>query len=480
MKPTDISFALSRLILDGVSLLGAFILAYFWRMRWHEVTLWDTTVRFFPAPTTLMSLEVFLGWAVKIMIVILFIFVIRAEYRFTPEEKFSLEIKRLFWSLMAGLSIVLAYFFFAQWHFFSRLVFALGASLSLFFLLWGRLMLRQLRLQIYRHGWGRKKILIIGHGQIATQVITRLKSQPQCTIIGCLTEQKTTDTRYLEIPILGSITDFEACLNKQSIDEVWLASDHGTEKLTDRLVQLAHIHHKKFRFFPDELGMDLAAVSSSTFLGIPMLTLLSTKLDGWSLVIKTIFDLCLAIMALLVLWPVMVGITLLLKLKEPKAPVIYRSTRVGRKGVNFDCLKFRTMVPNADKQKSMLKHKNERGDILFKMQDDPRITPFGKFLRKYSLDELPQLINVLRLEMSFIGPRPHLVEEVAQYPEQDRQVLTIRPGMTGFAQINGRSTLTFAEEMRYEMYYLKNWSLWLDVVIFIKSIWVVVTGKDAS
>ncbi len=480
MKLSDIGFAMSRLILDAVTIMAGLLLAYFWRMHWYQMHVGEALWKFFPAPTTYMTVEVFVGWAIKITAVVMLVLIIRGEYRFQAEEKFSREITHLFWSLLAGLAIVLAYFFFAQWHFFSRLVFGLGSVFALIFLVFGRLILRQIRLQCYRQGWGRKRILVIGSGSIADQVINRLKSQPQYNIDGVLTEKTSRKRRLHGIPILGALPAFEDILKKRNIDEVWLASDQGTEDLTDQLVQQAHIHHKKFRFFPDELGMDLAAVSSSTFLGMPMLTLLSTKLDNWGLVLKTIVDFFLAIIAIAILSPVMLVVAAIIWLKEPEAPIIYRSRRVGRNGRHFDCLKFRTMIPNADQVKAELKSKNERGDILFKMKDDPRITPFGKFLRKSSIDELPQLFNILRLEMSFIGPRPHLVEEVAQYPALDRKVLSIRPGISGFAQINGRSSLTFAEEMRYEMYYLKNWSLWLDAIIFLKSIWVVVTGKDAS
>jgi len=479
MKFTDVCFAISRLIFDATAIASAFVLAYFWRMHWFESVIFGQAFTFFPAPTTLMSVETFLGWAAKITLALLFIFILRGEYRFYAEEKFSREITQLFWSLLAGLAIVLAYFFFAQWHFFSRLVFALGSALSVVFLVFGRTLVRQIRLHVYERGWGRKRILVIGSGKIAKQVIQGLLSQPQCTVVGCLTEEKNTTKKFCGVAVLGRIQDFETCLKTKVIDEVWLASDQGTDNLNDQLVQQAHIHHKKFRFFPDELGMDLAAVSSSTFMGMPMLTLLSTKLDNWGLVTKIVFDLILAVIALIILSPIMVLIALKIWWSDKSAPVIYPSTRVGKNGRHFKCLKFRTMVPQADKQKSMLKHKNERGDILFKMKNDPRVTKFGKFLRQSSLDELPQLFNILKLEMSFIGPRPHLVEEVAEYPELDRQVLSIRPGLSGFAQVNGRSSLTFRDEMRYEMYYLKNWSLWLDMVIFVKSIWVVVARKDA-
>ena len=460
MKLTDLCFALSRFILDTGALLLAFLGAYLWRMQYYQFG----GITFFRAPETIIPLTTFLQWAFPIILVILLVFIFRGEYKLKTEEKLSQETTHLFFSLVLSFTVVLAYFFFAQWHFFSRLIFGLAGLIGLLFLLLGRVLLRQVRLQAHRKGFGQKNLLLIGNGKIAAQILNLLKTQPQYNVIKVLKES---DTKQLETQ-----------LRTLSIDEVWLASDQGTKALTDKLVQITHIHHKKFRFFPDELGMDLAAVSSSTFLGIPILTLLSTKLDGWGLVIKTIFDLVLAIIALVMLSPVMVFVGLLIWQQNPKAPVIYKSRRVGKNSQHFNCYKFRTMVPDADAQKQDLK--SERGEVLFKIKNDPRVTPIGHWLRKFSLDELPQIFNVLRLEMSFIGPRPHLVEEVAKYPALDRQVLSIRPGISGFSQVNGRSSLTFSEEMRYEMYYLKNWSFLLDVIIFIKSIWVVITGKDAS
>ena len=427
-----------------------------------------------------MSVEMFTNWAIGITIVLLFIFTIKGQYQLTGREKISREITQLFWVLAAGLGIVLAYFFFAQSHFFSRLIFGIAGVSSLIFLVTNRVLLRILRRIVYHQGLGKKNIILIGSGDILQQIISKLKLQPQYRLVGILTEKKSEKKLLHTIKVLGDISNLQTHLKKKGIDEIWLASDGGVADLTDHLVQQTHIHHKQFRFFPDELGMDLAAVSSSTFMGMPVLTLLSTKLDGWGLVAKTTFDLCLAVVSLILLTPLFLMVSLLVWIQNPKAPVIYKSQRVGKNSRHFGCYKFRTMVPNADQQKSALDAKNERGDILFKMKDDPRVTSLGKWLRKFSIDELPQVFNVLKLEMSFIGPRPHLVEEVAEYPELDRQVLSIRPGITGFAQINGRSSLTFTEEMRYEMFYLKNWSFWLDGIIFLKSIWVVVVGKDAS
>ena len=139
------------------------------------------------------------------------------------------------------------------------------------------------------------------------------------------------------------------------------------------------------------------------------------------------------------------------------------------------------MVVDAEQKKSTLLEQNQRaGGVLFKIQNDPRITPFGAFLRKWSLDELPNLLNVLRGEMSLIGPRPHLPAEVQKYSKEDRRVLAVKPGITGFAQINGRSSLSFREEMGFEIFYLKNWNLWLDAIIFFKTLFLICRRENAE
>lgn len=480
MKFSDIVFALMRFGADGIAIFAGLTTAFYIRMNLYQVEYQEQVYNLFPGPETIISLTEFTEWSMPIVVVMWIIFALRREYRLHPEEKFASEITKLFWSLLAALSVVLAYFFFSQWFFFSRLIFAIAGFTILFNLVGARVILRIIKKIFYRLGGDKKKILLIGSGTILHQVISRLKTQPQCSIYGIITEEPRDQPEINGHKILGHLADFKKIINSEAIDEVWLASDQGTEDLTDNLVMQAHVHHKKFRFFPDELGMDLAAVHSTTYLGMPMLTLQNTKLIGWGLVLKTIVDLSLAVLALLLLWPIFLCLALLVWLSDPKAPIIYGSNRVGKNSSVFKCLKFRTMVVGADKQKSALEAKNERGEILFKIDNDPRVTHIGKWLRKFSLDELPQIFNVLKLEMSFIGPRPHLVEEVAQYPILDRQVLSIKPGISGYAQVNGRSSLTFRDEMRYEMFYLKNWSLWLDVVILIKSVWVVLIARNAS
>ena len=192
--------------------------------------------------------------------------------------------------------------------------------------------------------------------------------------------------------------------------------------------------------------------------------------------LKRFVDLLLSVIGLVVLWPLMLAIALAVKL-ESAGPVIYRSRRVGKQGRTFWCYKFRTMVRNADRMKNEVRPLNQRRGPFFKIADDPRVTRLGRFLRKYSFDELPQLWNVLSGEMSLVGPRPHPVEDCSQYSSKDCRRLAVKPGMTGLWQISGRRDPSFETSMTLDLAYIEKWSLPLDFLILFHTIPAVLAGE---
>jgi exopolysaccharide biosynthesis polyprenyl glycosylphosphotransferase len=193
------------------------------------------------------------------------------------------------------------------------------------------------------------------------------------------------------------------------------------------------------------------------------------------LIVKRILDVVVGTTALMLLAPVMALIATAIKLGSP-GPVLYRSWRVGQNGKLFVFLKFRTMVMNADELKDSLQHLNEREGLLFKISNDPRTTPFGRFLRRYSLDELPQLVNVLRGEMSLVGPRPASLDEYEKYTAEHQIRLAAKPGITGLWQISARNDPSFARALSLDRSYIENWSPWLDLKILLKTMPVVLQG----
>ena len=475
MKKSEILFTLSRIFCDALMIFLALVLAYLLRMDWFEYLN-------LPAPTSLpfafINFQIF---SFKITSVLIFIFAINGRYKFYQDEKIWDEIWNIFWTFSSGMALLLVLFFFIKFYFFSRFIFGMAWGLGILFIFLGRFFLRCIRRIFWKYGYGKVKILILGNGRIARHSIRFLEKNLKFEIVGILTEKKIEQKNFENHPILGVFNDLEKILQEQKINEILLAYENSSEKITPRLVRIAHINHVKFRFLPDELGLDLAAVNISTLGDFPLVTLKNTKMDGWGLVLKNFLDFLLAFCLIFFLLPIFLIIYFLIWIENPKAPIFYKSKRVGKNNKLFNCLKFRTMVPDADQMKKKLLDKNERKDgILFKMQDDPRVTKIGKFLRKWSLDELPQLFNVIFGQMSLIGPRPHLPEEVKKYEKDNLRILSIRPGVTGFSQINGRSSLTFEEEIKFELFYLKNWSLRLDLIIFFKTIFLVLKGENAS
>ncbi|MFD0801376.1 sugar transferase, partial [Streptomonospora algeriensis] len=212
--------------------------------------------------------------------------------------------------------------------------------------------------------------------------------------------------------------------------------------------------------------------------GLPLLPVEHPELAGARRVIKGLFDRAAAALALAVLAPALLALAVLIRARD-RGPALFRQTRVGKDGVEFRLYKFRTMVPGAEDLKGGLRLANEHDGVLFKMRRDPRVTAFGGWLRRYSLDELPQLLNVVRGDMSLVGPRPPLPEEVARYGRDVRRRLVVKPGMTGLWQVSGRSELSWEESVRLDLRYVENWSLTLDVQILWKTWSAVVRGAGA-
>jgi exopolysaccharide biosynthesis polyprenyl glycosylphosphotransferase len=212
--------------------------------------------------------------------------------------------------------------------------------------------------------------------------------------------------------------------------------------------------------------------------GVPLLYIRRTGMDRVQQTIKRTLDVTVAALGLLLLSPVLAATALWIR-KDSVGPAIFRQVRVGRDGKQFDCLKFRTMDQDAEKKRAELEHLSEGPGLLFKLKEDPRITGVGKKLRRYSLDELPQLLNVLRGDMSLVGPRPALPSEVEQYDDWVSNRLSVKPGITGLWQVSGRTETSFADYVRYDLFYIQNWSLSLDLWILWRTLRAVLSTEGA-
>jgi exopolysaccharide biosynthesis polyprenyl glycosylphosphotransferase len=212
--------------------------------------------------------------------------------------------------------------------------------------------------------------------------------------------------------------------------------------------------------------------------GLPLLAVEQPRFTGWPRLMKGLLDRAGAALAILLLAPVLLALAVAVRMSGP-GPVFFRQQRIGQGGRPFRMIKFRSMVPDAERHLELLREANVSDGLLFKIREDPRVTPVGRWLRRYSLDELPQLFNVLGGSMSLVGPRPPLPEEVARYDSSVSRRLLVKPGLTGLWQISGRSDLPWEETVRLDLRYVENWSLALDALIIWKTGRAVLTGSGA-
>lgn len=274
--------------------------------------------------------------------------------------------------------------------------------------------------------------------------------------------------------IVGELDTLFQHTRKQFIDEIFFTTpcERG---IVQNVLEQARANGVDLRVVPD-LYDGLAWNSPIEYIGqFPTIPLHRGVVPEVGLIFKRVFDFVFSTLFLFILSPLLLAIAIAVKI-DSRGPVFYTSERIGKKGVVFRCYKFRTMVRDAEKRRADVMHMNERDDVLFKISNDPRVTRLGRFLRKYSFDELPQFFNVLRGEMSIVGPRPPLAGEVRKYDLDHLRRLDVTPGITGLWQVQGRQDPSFASYVSLDVSYIDNWSIWLDFKIILRTIAVVFAG----
>jgi exopolysaccharide biosynthesis polyprenyl glycosylphosphotransferase len=329
-----------------------------------------------------------------------------------------------------------------------------------------------------------RRVLLVGHaGSIAgfaEQV--RPNRAPWLRIVGaCLvgpTEPE--EAENLELAVhgdLGSVVDTAVTMGCDVV--VVLSSPELDGSALRELSWRLHEQNVDLAIVPVLVGVAPERITVDSVDGLPLLHIRAPILSGPLRVVKDALERVAAALLLMLTAPIMLGVALLVRATSP-GPVLFKQTRVGLNGAEFSCLKFRTMVADAEQMREQLEHLNEKSDgVLFKIRRDPRITSVGRVLRKCSLDELPQLVNVLRGEMSLVGPRPPLPQEAAQYTDEVRRRLAVKPGITGLWQVSGRSMLSWEESVRLDLSYVENWSPQLDAMILLRTTSAVVRGTGA-
>jgi len=380
------------------------------------------------------------------------------------------EAGRLFKAVSMGLLVMMSATFFYRGFSFSRLVFLLVWLNSVIFLTITRVLILYLEKWRHRRNRGLLNVAIIGRGGPIHLVLENILQSAAYgyRMLGYVGEAGT----YPQIPRLGDSTELPQLIRQHQIHVLVLALTEEQHHLVWSIMKSCEGLNVEFLLLPDLLEMLTSQLQVIQFCGVSALKLKDVRITGWHGVLKRIFDISIALLALIFLAPVLLIIAILIKL-DSRGPVIYKQERVGFDGREFWILKFRTMKTGAEQQ---------TGPIWAK-SDDPRRTRVGAFLRRTSIDELPQLLNVLRGDMSLVGPRPErkffvekFKEEIPRYLERHR----VKSGMTGWAQVNGlRGNTPIEERTKYDIFYIENWSLAFDLKIILKTLSAVISGENS-
>lgn len=422
-------------------------------------------------------------------------------YRVRGEFSFVGEAARVFKATAIGSLLIIgtAFMFRGGVAFrsfsYSRAIFALDFILVFLSVGGVRLFLRTGQALARRRGLNLIPTLVVGRGVEATECIREMRARPELgyRVIGVVNSDgaDSSATVFEEVPIIGNLDSLAEAIRDSRANEVIITDPNVPgEKLFDVMIQTGRGRGVEFRIAPTLFSCLPSKTEVDQIGALPMIRLFRSPLSSAARIIKRASDLVIAVVALALLTPVWLAIAILIKI-DSHGPIFYRQERVGMDGRVFLCYKFRTMQADADEETHReLYRKNIAGaaeanvgdhgrPVYGKVRDDPRITKVGRLLRRASLDEIPQLLNVVLGDMSVVGPRPPIPYEVENYELWHRKRLDMKPGITGLWQVSGRNRLPFDEMVRLDLYYIENWSLLLDIKIILRTLPVMWRGDDA-
>lgn len=382
------------------------------------------------------------------------------------------QVSRVANAVATVIVISLAVAFVARPLVYSRLL-LLEAGFFMFVLVsLGRVFALLLQAHLRSKGIGLRRIVIVGAGEVGRRVMRTIVARPDLgyEIVGYVDDNPDKGEGGIgRFKGRGSLDKLPTIIDAEGVDEVIITLPWNYHRRILSVMRECERRQVAARLVPDLFQMSLSRVEVSDLGGVPLVEIREIAFGRVALIFKRAVDLCGAILGLALGWPIFLLIATAIKCDSP-GPVFFRQERVGRDHRPFTIYKFRSMRKGAEQELETLRQANECDEVIFKMRDDPRITRVGRLLRRTSLDELPQLINVLRGEMSLVGPRPPLPEEVEQYQPWHQGRLAVLPGITGLWQVSGRSELTFDEMVLLDLYYIEHWTPWLDIAILLRTI----------
>ena len=364
---------------------------------------------------------------------------------------------------------------------YSRLMLIEAGVIGVILLALARVVQNWVTARLRARGIGVSRAIIVGAGEVGRTVMRTIVARPELgyEVVGFVDDNP--DKGHTDIgrfKALGPLSNLPQQIEAEIIDEVIITLPWMYHRKIMSIVRECERRQVNARIVPDLFQMSLSQVNVDDLGGVPLIGVREVGFGRGTLLIKRVVDVVTAVLGLTLGLPILGLIALAIRLDSP-GPIIFRQTRVGAGGKLFQMYKFRSMRQGAEEELEQLRELNEADGPLFKIRDDPRLTRVGRFLRRSSFDELPQLWNMLLGEVSLVGPRPPTPDEVACYQEWQKRRLDGRPGMTGLWQVSGRSLLTFDEMVLLDIYYIENWSLWLDFKILMRTIPKVLLGEGA-
>jgi exopolysaccharide biosynthesis polyprenyl glycosylphosphotransferase len=483
-KRSELFFNVLLIPLDFVMIVASFVVAYLIRTR-----LVSGPIAFHPGQAGYLKLVLIVApiW--------LFIFAVLGLYNYRSNRGRFEELGRVIVAVSASVMTLIVWEYASKKPVFpsrSIPIYALGLGILLVSI--GRLIAWSIQHLMFRKGVGVHRILLLGHHQNARILAGQLSAGGSGQqVVGMLDDSLKAGSEWEGLPVLGRISDIEKAVSKHQVDELIVTDPEFPEAIIFSLIAYADARKINFRYAPTLFGIYNINTSVTQLAGVPLIELKKTSLEGWGRVEKRLLDIFGSTFGLVILSPILLFIACAIKL-DSRGPIFYRHERIGRGGRVMKVIKFRTMrtefstgsgfsgKTDDEILKEHFKDKPELAKEFAKTQkikDDPRVTRVGKFLRKSSLDEFPQLFNVISGEMTLVGPRPVTKVELARYGKYQHMVLSLKPGVTGLWQVSGRSDVSYEERVRLDSYYVENWSLWLDISTIIRTLKVLIKHDGA-
>jgi exopolysaccharide biosynthesis polyprenyl glycosylphosphotransferase len=465
-------FGLFLVIGDFLALLAGFVVAYILRVKLDPRPLLEQI----PAATYLKAFLIVLPlW----IIVHAFI----GLYSQSVYEKRFSELGRLIVGSFIGILVVIGYNFVGNQDLFpARLVPVYGLGLSFGFLFLFRSCARLARHLLFRYDVGIANVLIIGNTKASDHLVQSIRNTDKTGqyVVGVVGK------KVGEFPYFASFADAIKDADR-SIHGIIQTELYRDQDKNNEILDFAQRNHVAYRFVPGNTDLFVGKIEVQLFAGLPVVSVHQTALIGWGRVVKRCFDALVSGLLIIVASPLLILIALLEKIFDPRGPIFFRQTRLTRFNSEFGVYKFRTLKRKYNGyspeegfkimgKPELAKQFRENGDFLL---HDPRLSKLGRFLRRTSLDELPQLFNVFKGDLSLVGPRALIPEELNVY-EKKHAILSVKSGMTGLAQVSGRKDISFEERRQLDVYYVQNWSFWLDLVILMKTIKTVLSSAGAK